>query len=190
MGARSISLPTDLYASNSILCDSALHLRVRSTGCCAGKNTSDCGCDGGCGIRHGVPCHCASVLFVALLVGAFPCNPDFFVDTNHGRPRRGDDMCGVVDQDDLSSGLAMAVSPIFGCCSWRGGSAIVSAGSDGTAGRFAGARPTRSATSTSGCATFCATTGVWTASRPSPTKRTLRAGLECHLLSSCASTTT
>jgi len=40
-----ISLLTDVYGSHSFVCDNALHLRVRSTGCCAGEYASECGCD-------------------------------------------------------------------------------------------------------------------------------------------------
>jgi len=40
-----ISLGTDLYVSHSFVCENALHLRVRSTGCCAWDHASECGCD-------------------------------------------------------------------------------------------------------------------------------------------------
>ena len=43
-------LPTDLYDTKSFVCDNELHLRERSTGCCAKEHASECGCDVGRGI--------------------------------------------------------------------------------------------------------------------------------------------
>ena len=47
---------------------------------------------------------------MALSVGAFPCNPHFLLDADLHDEEHGDDMEGAVDEDDLSSGLVMAVS--------------------------------------------------------------------------------